>query len=86
MGIWNQSADDNNGVEVNYTGKNLYHLTCNNGSYDEKIETKSDGTTHHYKTESDWDDHSHDVYNSSGDKVYSRLEGYNHPWQTRDDD
>ncbi len=34
MGIWNQSADDNNGAEVNYTGRNIYHLTSNDGNYD----------------------------------------------------
>ena len=86
MSIWNQSANDNNGVEVNYTGRNLYHLTGSDGSYDGKIEAKSDGTTHVYGTRSGWDDHSHDVYDKYGNKVYSREEGYGHPWQTRNND
>ena len=86
MEIWNQSADDNSGVEVNYMGRNLYHLTSNDGDYDAKIEAKTDGTTHVYTTKSDWSDHSHDVYDNKGNKIYSREEGSGHKWETRNDD
>lgn len=82
MSIWNQSEDNN----VFYTGTSIYHLTSEDGDYDGKIESKSDGTTHVYGTQSGWDDHSHDVYNSNGDLIYSRGEGYGHSWETRDDD
>ena len=86
MSIWNQSEKDNNGVEVNYTGRNLYRLSGDDGRYDGKIESKPDGTTHYYGTNSDWRDHSHDVYDSSGNHAYSRGEGYGHSWHHRDND
>lgn len=61
-------------------------LTDEDGSYNAKIEAKSDGTLHVYETKSAWRDHSHGVYGISGNCIYSRSEGYGHSWETRNDD
>ena len=79
--------DKDNNVEVIYTGSELFHLTGTDGSYDEKISaTKGDGSFDHYKTTSDWKDHSHTHYDKNGNKTYDRPEGDNHPWEHRQKD
>lgn len=73
-------------VDVKYTGKELFRLTGNDGSYNGKISAKGDGSFSIYETKSDWKDHSHTVYDKNGNKVYDRPEGYNHPWDHRQKD
>lgn len=86
MSIWNQNKDDNNGVEVYYTGKSIYHKTDDKGHYDAKITANRDNSCDVYTTSSNWRDHTHTHYDKDGECTYHRDEGYNHPWETRIDD
>ena len=78
--------DDDDDVEVTYTGSELYRLTDSDGSYDAKIDAKGEGSFNYYETESDWEDHSHKHVNSNGEIDYDRPEGYNHSWEHRQKD
>lgn len=73
-------------VETIYTGKELYHLTDSNGSYDAKISAKGDGSYDYYATNSNWKDHSHEHVDKNGNTTYYRDEGYNHSWEHRQAD
>lgn len=75
-----------NGVEVNYTGNELFRITGRDGSYDGKISAKGDGSFDVYTSKSGWKDHSHTHYDSSGNKTYDRPEGSNHSWSHRQKD
>lgn len=74
---------DENEVEVTYTGKEIYRLTDDEGHYDGKISTRSDGGINIFETTTDWEDHSHKIYDKDGNKIYDRPEGYGHKWQNR---
>ena len=77
-----------NGVNVVYTGKNLYHLD-GKGSYDAKISSNNSGGNDYYETNDGWATHGHDVYNRDGSLAYHRdanEDPEKHPWTHRDDD
>jgi len=75
-----------NDVEVTYTGKELYHLTDKDGSYDGKIVARGEGAYAIFETKSDWKDHSHKEYDKNGNETYNRQEGKNHKWDHRQKD
>src|SRR5699024_7593112 len=81
-------SDDSkdNGVEVNYTGHELFRITSSDGSYDGKISAKGNGSFDVYTTRSGWKDHSHTHYDSNGNKTYDRPEGSSHSWSHRQKD
>lgn len=83
MGLFLNNDKDDNGVEVVYTGKEIYHLSDDDGTYDAKISEKSDGSVDLYETESDWDDHSHVHMSKEGETIYDRPEGQKHSWEDR---
>lgn len=90
MGILPLGQDGKeNGVEVTYTGRSIYHKTDDEGHYDEKIESDGAGGYNHYKTSDGWATHSHEHVKSDGETDYDRpadRDSDKHPWTTRDDD
>lgn len=78
-----------NGVEVVHTGGSIYHLTDDNGHYDEKICGGSNGSYDVFKTNDDWKTHSHTHFDENGHTTYDRpadQDSDEHPWETRIDD
>lgn len=79
-------ANDDKKVEVIYTNLEVdfRHLSddTDNG-YDAKIEGDGKGGLHVYDTVSNWNDHTHEAYDSDGNLTYERDEGYGHGWREK---